>query len=134
VAGALNINDVLDGHVGLDIECLDRVYLNSPLRSRWDDRKVDHVQTYAENGTEPGVVAIVAAQEVQRVWMGYPRRFLTGALQLQAFFDYWIDRIALLLDASIRDRALLPADRSWGSPGRSGAWSQLCRCGYPIAG
>ncbi len=22
------VNDVLDGHVGLDIECLDRIYLN----------------------------------------------------------------------------------------------------------
>ena len=98
-----NINDVLDGHVVLDVECLDRVYLNgyvpklqvggqvvtyltehlgnsipspalfkqigdrfretvrtfaetngipllrlnTPDRSRWDDRKVDHVQTYA---------------------------------------------------------------------------------------
>ena len=25
---AVNINDVLDGHVVLDLECLDRVYLN----------------------------------------------------------------------------------------------------------
>ena len=28
VAEAVNINDVLDGHVVLDLECLDRVYLN----------------------------------------------------------------------------------------------------------
>jgi hypothetical protein len=28
VTEVVNINDVLDGHVVLDIECLDRVYLN----------------------------------------------------------------------------------------------------------
>jgi hypothetical protein len=29
VAGSVvTINDVLDGHVGMDIECLDRIYLN----------------------------------------------------------------------------------------------------------
>ena len=29
MAGAANINDLLDGHVTLDLECLDRVYLNA---------------------------------------------------------------------------------------------------------
>jgi len=28
MADAVNINDLLDGHVGLDLECLDRIYLN----------------------------------------------------------------------------------------------------------
>jgi hypothetical protein len=28
VAARVTINDLLDGHVGLDIECLDRIYLN----------------------------------------------------------------------------------------------------------
>jgi hypothetical protein len=28
MADAVNINDLLDGHVGLDVECLDRIYLN----------------------------------------------------------------------------------------------------------
>src|SRR5262245_33101250 len=28
MAGVLTVNDLLEGHVGLDIECLDRVYLN----------------------------------------------------------------------------------------------------------
>jgi hypothetical protein len=28
VASVLTVNDVLDGHVGLDLECLDRIYLN----------------------------------------------------------------------------------------------------------
>jgi len=28
MSGAANINDVLEGHVVLDLECLDRVYLN----------------------------------------------------------------------------------------------------------
>ena len=153
-----NINDVLDGHVVLDVECLDRVYLNgyvpklqvggqvvtyltehlgnsipspalfkqigdrfretvrtfaetngipllrlnTPDRSRWDDRKVDHVQTYAENATEPGVVAIVVAQEVQRVFMGYTRPSLTGAPQFS--FDKADRRVTVyyfyILDAA----------------------------------
>src|ERR1700747_2250494 len=28
MAATVTINDLLDGHVGLDIECLDRIYLN----------------------------------------------------------------------------------------------------------
>ena len=28
MAATVTINDVLDGHVALDIECLDRIYLN----------------------------------------------------------------------------------------------------------
>jgi hypothetical protein len=29
MAEVVNINDLLDGHVGLDLECLDRIYLNA---------------------------------------------------------------------------------------------------------
>ena len=28
MAAAGMVNDVIDGHVGLDVECLDRIYLN----------------------------------------------------------------------------------------------------------
>jgi hypothetical protein len=28
-SGVVTVNDVLDGHVGLDLECLDRIYLNA---------------------------------------------------------------------------------------------------------
>ena len=28
MVATVTVNDVLDGHVGLDIECLDRIYLN----------------------------------------------------------------------------------------------------------
>jgi len=132
-----NINDVLDGHIVLDLQCLDRVYLNgyvpklqvggqvvtfltehlgnsipspvlfkqigdrfraavhsfaernsvpvlhlnTPDRSRWDDRKVDHVRDYVGQATKPGVVAIVVAQEVQNVFMGYTRKCKTGSPQ-----------------------------------------------------
>lgn len=122
----VNINDVLDGHVSLDIACIDRLYLNAyvpnmqvggqvnqfcrhlgqpiaspaviekignrfrrdvdafakaqgvpvlhlakPDRTRWDDRKLDHVQPHidaAERAGRYGVVAIVAAQEFQWVF------------------------------------------------------------------
>jgi hypothetical protein len=122
-----NINDVLDGHVALEVECVDRLYLNAyfpnlqvgaqvdrfcrehlgmpisspaviekignrfrrdvsafardhdvpvlqlkkPDRSRWDDRKLDHVHPYLEAAAAEGrfgVVAIVAAQEFQWVF------------------------------------------------------------------
>jgi len=127
MSSVVNINDVLDGHVTLDIECVDRLYLNAyvpnlqvggqverfckdhlgqpiaspaviqsignrfrrevdafakarqvpilhlkkPDRSRWDDRKMDHVRPYferAEKAHRYGVVAIVAAQEFQWVF------------------------------------------------------------------
>jgi hypothetical protein len=123
----VNINDVLDGHVTLDVACVDRLYLNAyvpvlqvggqverfckkhlgqpiaspaviekignrfrrevdafarrhhvpvlhlskPDRTRWDDRKLDHVRPYlgrAESSGRIGVVAIVAAQEFQWVF------------------------------------------------------------------
>ena len=123
----MNINDVLDGHVALELECVDRLYLNAyvpslqvpgqvarflhdhrwlmlpspaafekigtrfrgavhrfaedrdipilrlkkPDRTRWDDRKLDHVRPHleaAEDNGRYGVVAIVAAQEFQWVF------------------------------------------------------------------
>ena len=126
MASVANINDVLEGHVGLEIECVDRLYLNvyvptmqvggqvvrflrghlgyeipspallakignrfraevrafadqrgipilrlkKPDRSRWDDRKLDHVRGYVERAEREGrygVVAIVACQEFQWV-------------------------------------------------------------------
>ena len=118
----ININDVLDGHVVLEVHCADRLLLNAyvpklqvggqvvtfltdhlgcrvpspallekignrfrhdvktfaargdipvlnlkkPDRTRWDDRKLDHVRPYldkAEAEGRSGVVAIVATQE-----------------------------------------------------------------------
>jgi hypothetical protein len=102
VASVTNINEVLDGHVALEVECVDRLYLNAyvpnlqvggfcnqqlsqpiaspvviqrigtrfgravkafaaandipilglrePARSRWDDRRLDHVLADMLNG------------------------------------------------------------------------------------
>ena len=119
-----NINEVLEGHVGLDLACIDRLYLNAyvpnlqvagqvvtfltahlgfpipspallekignrfrrevkafaaeneipilqlkkPDRTRFDDRKLDHVRPHLEQAERDGhfgVVAIVTAQEFQ---------------------------------------------------------------------
>lgn len=127
-----NINDVLDGHVRLSLDCVDRLYLNAyvpnlqvggqvvtfltehlgysipspallqkignrfrrdvkafadehkipilslnkPDRTRWDDRKLDHVRPYlerAEVAERTGVVAIVQAQEFQWVFSAKDR-------------------------------------------------------------
>jgi hypothetical protein len=126
MASVANINDVLEGHVALELECVDRLYLNAyipglqvggqvvrflcghlgqpipspallghignrfrgevkafaakhgipilalkkPNRSRWDDRKLDHLRPHlerAERERRYGVVAIVACQEYQWV-------------------------------------------------------------------
>jgi hypothetical protein len=133
-----NINDVLNGHVGLDLDCIDRLYLNAyvpnmavggqvvrfltghlgnpipspallekignrfrrevkafaadhevpilqlrrPDRTRWDDRKLDHVRPYLDAAQAEGrfgVVAIVQAQEFQWVFSGKDRS--TGKLK-----------------------------------------------------
>src|SRR4051794_38086936 len=122
MATVANINDVLAGHVALDVECVDRLVLyayvptlqvpghvvrfltghlgppipsaavmgqignrfvaavkrfaaanqvpilrlGTPDRSRWDDRKLDHMRPYleaAERDGRFGVVAIVSCQE-----------------------------------------------------------------------
>src|SRR5215204_7429734 len=127
MVAVVNINEVLDGHVALEVECVDGLYLNAyvpilqvggqvkrfleehlgnpipsptiiekignrfrrdvkafaaanqvpilalkkPDRSRWDDRKLDHVRPYldaAERDGRFGVVAIVATQEFQWVF------------------------------------------------------------------
>ena len=127
-----NINEVLDGHVVLEVECVDRMLLNAyvpnlqvggqvvrfltehlgnpvpspalftqignrfrrqvdvfaaankvpilhlakPDRSRWDDRKVDHVRPHVDAAVAAGrfgVVAIVSTQEFQWVFGGRNR-------------------------------------------------------------
>jgi hypothetical protein len=126
MASVVNINEVLEGHVSLEVECLDRLYLNAycpvlqvpgqvvtfltghlgypipspalfqkignrfrrevdhfaaacgipvlhlkkPDRSRWDDRKLDHVRPHLDHAAREGrfgVAAIVVAQEYQWV-------------------------------------------------------------------
>ena len=143
MATVVNINDVLDGHVTLEVECVDRMLLNAyvpslqvggqvvrfltghlghpvpspalfsqignrfvrqvkafaaanrvpilrlskPDRSRWDDRKVDHVRPYvvaAEAEGRFGVVAIVSTQEFQWVFSGRNRSTTPGV----ASFDF----------------------------------------------
>ena len=143
MTSATNINDVLDGHVGLDLHCIDRLYLNAyvpklqvsgqvvtfltehlgfpipspallekignrfrrdvkafaadhdvpvlqlkkPDRTRWDDRKLDHVRPYldrAEAEGRTGVVAIVTAQEFQWVFSAKNRSPKPGTVS----FDF----------------------------------------------
>jgi hypothetical protein len=133
MASVANINDVLEGHVGLEVECVDRLLLNAyvpnlqvggqvsrfitghlgkpiasaavlgsigsrfrnevkrfadrhaipvlklkgPDRSRWDDRKLDHVRPYldaAERERRFGLVAIVAGQEYAWVFSARTHR------------------------------------------------------------
>jgi hypothetical protein len=144
MASVANINDVLEGHVALEIECVDRLYLNAyvpilqvggqvvrflcghlghqipspallgpignrfrrevkafaaereipilqlrkPERSRWDDRKLDHVRQYldaAEREGRFGVVAIVACQEFQWVLSGRNRATHPNAVSFDFF-------------------------------------------------
>jgi hypothetical protein len=144
MASVANINDVLEGHVALEVECVDRLLLNAyvpilqvggqvvrflcghlgyeipstalfsrignrfrrevksfaaeheipilqlkkPDRSRWDDRKLDHVRPYleaAEREDRFGVVAIVACQEFQWVVSGRNRAGLGKAVSFDFF-------------------------------------------------
>ena len=143
MTSVVNINDVLDGHVSLEIDCVDRLYLNAyvpnlqvggqvitfldraprhpdpfagaaredrqpvppevkafadeqgdphpapkkPDRTRWDDRKLDHVRPYldkAEADGRYGVVAIVQAQEFQWVFSAKTARRTPGVV----YFDF----------------------------------------------
>ena len=145
MASVANINDVLEGHVALEVECVDRLLLNAyipslqvggqvvrflcghlgrpiassalfepignrfrrevkrfarehgvpvlelkqPDRSRWDDRKLDHVRPCLERAEREGrygVVAIVACQEYQWVFSGRNRQKKPGARPNFEFF------------------------------------------------
>lgn len=138
-ASVVNVAEVLDGHVSLEVTCVDRLYLNAyvpnlqvggqvvrflrdhlgnpvpspalfekignrfrrdvkayaqrhgipvlalkkPDRTRFDDRKIDHVGPYmaaAERAGRFGVVAIVSAQEFQWVFSGRDRATQPGAV------------------------------------------------------
>ncbi len=143
MTSVVNINDVFDGHVGLDLACIDRLYLNAyvpnlqvggqvvtfltahlgfpipspallqkignrfrrdvkafaaeheipilhlkkPDRSRFDDRKLDHVRPYLERAEAEGrfgVVAIVATQEFAWVFSAKNRSSTPGVVS----FDF----------------------------------------------
>jgi len=154
-----NINEVLDGHVVLEVECVDRMLLNAyvpnlqvggqvvrfltehlgnpvpspalftkignrfrrevnafaaaneipilhltkPDRSRWDDRKVDHVRPHVDAAVAKGrfgVVAIVSAQEFQWVFGGRNRSdspglvsfdFTKASRRVGTFYFYVLD-------------------------------------------
>ena len=137
-----NINEVLEGHVGLDLACIDRLYLNAyvpnlqvagqvvtfltahlgypipspallekignrfrrevkafaaendipvlqlkkPDRTRFDDRKLDHVRPHLEQAERDGrfgVVAIVTAQEFQWVFSAKKRTTRPGVAMFE---------------------------------------------------
>ena len=139
----ININEVLDGHVVLEVNCADRLLMNAyvpklqvsgqvvtfltehlgfpvpspallqkignrfcrevkafaaehrvpvlelkkPDRTRWDDRKLDHVRPYlaaAQAEGRSGVVAIVHAQEPQWVYSAKNRSAKPGVVS----FDF----------------------------------------------
>jgi hypothetical protein len=143
MTSVVNINDVLDGHVGLDLACIDRLFLNAyvpnlqvsgqvvtfltahlgfpipspallekignrfrrdvkafavergvpilqlkkPDRTRWDDRKLDHVGPFLEAADAEGrfgVVAIVSAQEYAWVFSAKNRSSTPGVVS----FDF----------------------------------------------
>lgn len=160
MATVTNINEILDGHVALEVECVDRLYLNAyvpnlqvggqvvsfftahrgnpipspalmekmgnrfrrvvkafadgheipilrlkkPDRSRWDDRKLDHVRPYLEEAEREGrfgVVAIVAGQEFQWVFTGKNRSATSGVVsydfvkenrRVGVYYFYILDR------------------------------------------
>ena len=143
MTSVVNINEVLNGHVRLEIDCVDRLYLNAyvpklqvsgqvvtfltehlgfpipspallekignrfrrevkafaeehgvpiltlkkPDRTRWDDRKLDHVRPFlerAEADGRTGVVAIVQTQEFQWVFSAKNRSSTPGVVS----FDF----------------------------------------------
>jgi hypothetical protein len=142
MTSVVNINEVLDGHVSLEIDCVDRLLLNAyapnlqvggqvvtfltghlgfpvpspallekignrfrrevkafaaehnvpilalkkPDRTRWDDRKLDHVRPYLEKAEaehRTGVVAIVQAQEFQWVFSAKNRSSTPGLVSFE---------------------------------------------------
>jgi hypothetical protein len=146
MASVANINDVIEGHVALEVQCVDRLLLNAyvpglqvpgqvvrfltghrghplpspallgqignrfvrqvkafaaanrvpllrlgvPDRSRWDDRKLDHVRPYlqaAERDGRFGVVAIVSCQEFAHVFSARNRATRPGAVSFEFFIE-----------------------------------------------
>ena len=159
MTNVVNINDVLDGHVSLEVQCVDRLYINAyvpklqtsgqlayfmrdhlempipspkvmekignrfrrevkafaeennipvlrlkkPDRSRFDDRKLDHVAPYltrAEREGRFGVVAIVAAQEYQWVYSAKDRSEVKG----RPYFEFVREHLLPLASKDMAER------------------------------
>jgi len=66
----VTVNDVLDGHVVLDIDHLDRVYLNVPILQS-SDQLVAFTTQHLGMPTLSRIAATGVAQEFQRVWTAY---------------------------------------------------------------
>jgi hypothetical protein len=76
--------------------------LKKPDRSRWDDRKLDHIRPYlerAERAGRQGVVAIVAAQEFQWVFSATKKTGSTAGVWFELEQDRAPRRHLLLLRA-----------------------------------
>jgi hypothetical protein len=73
--------------------------LQKPDRTRWDDRKLDHVRPLLDTAADEdrfGVVAIVASQEFQWVFSGRPFRgegftFSKEQRRLGGYYIYVLD-------------------------------------------
>ncbi|MGZ4181581.1 MAG: hypothetical protein ACXVUL_12990 [Solirubrobacteraceae bacterium] len=64
--------------------------LAAPDRRRWDDRKLDHVRPHLERAEREGrfgVVALVVAEEFQRVWSARNRTRKRGVASLDFFWE-----------------------------------------------
>src|SRR5665811_1541315 len=102
MAATMTVNDLLDGHVVLDLQCLDRIYLNgyvpnlqvggqvvtfmtnhlgyripSPAIMEKIDLMRSHLDAQAATGRS-GVAAIGVAQEFQNVFAATERPNSTG--------------------------------------------------------
>jgi hypothetical protein len=104
--------------------------LGAPDRSRWDDRKLDHVRPHlqtAEREGRFGVVAIVVAKEFQGVWSARNPANKPGVAALEfvwekrrvgAYNFYTLDRE--FGRRSSRSAPTAHGSRGFGSTGTSG--------------
>jgi len=164
VATVTNINDVLDGHVSLDLDCVDRVYLNAyvptlqvggqvnrflhehlgqpvaspavverignrfrrevkafaddngipvlrlakPDRTRWDDRKIDHVRPNATAARLRHVLPTLGARPMAAVRTTEVRALVTGLSKTLApsTVEAVYRLVATIFRAAVDDRVI----------------------------
>lgn len=85
MAAAVTVNDLLDGHVALDVECLDRIYPLSELLCRsslFTSRAVMRADMFAvhdRTGPAAGPAAWPALADGQRNGLRWPAASAGGA-------------------------------------------------------
>jgi hypothetical protein len=102
-------------HLRLQLQCLQHLTGNK----RWLLKSPQHIeQLPVLDRVFPGVTVVITHRDPVPVTLSmlmmlcYTARMHRSPVDVGEIVDYWVDRLELMLNALVRDRAVIPAERS----------------------